>query len=255
MQKNTIKVGSAKIDESQIDYSIPENVDVKCQNMNKEYGNFYNKIQILKNIDFEIYSGEFVVILGPSGSGKTTLLNIIAGIEKATSGNCFIKNININNVDDKQLVQIRKKYISYVYQRYGLIPIISCIDNIKMGQNLISKNQRKIDLDEIIEIVGIKNILNKFPHEISGGQKQRVAIARAIIKQPEIMICDEPTSALDTITSKKIIDLFVKLNQMYKTTIVMVTHDNSLAKIADRIIYLKDGQIDKIVQNIKNKLV
>lgn len=222
------------------------NVDIKCVNINKEFGNSFNKVQILKDINLEINSGEIVVILGPSGSGKSTLLNAIAGIDKATSGSCFVKGTDINSISDNELVSIRKKYISYIYQRYGLIPILNCLDNIRMGQNLVTKDNRKINLDEIIEIVGIKDILNKFPHEISGGQRQRVAIARSVIKQPEIMICDEPTGALDTETSLKIIDLFLKINELYKTTIVMVTHDNSLVDIAHKIIYLEDGIIKKI---------
>lgn len=230
---------------------MDSNVDIKCINISKEFRDFNKKISILKDINLEIYSGEIVVILGPSGSGKTTLLNVMSGIDKATEGKCLVKGVDINQISDSQLVDIRKKYISYIYQRYGLIPILSCYDNIRLGQNLVDKVQREIDIDEIIDIVGIRPILEKFPHEVSGGQRQRVAIARAIIKQPELMLCDEPTGALDSETSKKIIDLFLKINKKYKTTIVMVTHDNSLINIATRVIYIKDGMIDKIVENKK----
>lgn len=219
---------------------------IKCININKSFKNFNNKVDVLKDVNLEIFSGEIVVILGPSGSGKTTLLNVIAGIDKATSGECLINDIDINSCSSKKLIEIRKDYISYVYQRYGLIPIMSCYDNIRIGQNLVEKNKRILDFNDIVDVVGIKEILHKFPHEISGGQKQRVAIARAIIKQPEIMLCDEPTGALDSETSTRIIELFLKINDLYKTTIIMVTHDNSMIDIARRIIRIKDGMIDKI---------
>lgn len=230
-----------------IDQTNINGPEIKCVNINKDFRDFNRNISILKNVNLEIYPGEIVVILGPSGSGKTTLLNVIAGIDKATSGQCFIKGNDINNIKDSELVEIRKKYISYIYQRYGLIPILSCYDNIRIGRNLVDKKNRTINMDEIIDIVGIKQILNKFPHEVSGGQRQRVAIARAVLKQPQLMLCDEPTGALDSETSKKIIELFLKINHKYKTTIVMVTHDNSLIDIANRIIHIKDGMIDKTI--------
>ncbi len=233
-----------KIVKSGID--LNRNVEIKCENMNVEIKTFKNKIPILKNINLEINTGEIVVILGPSGSGKTTLLNAIAGMEKISSGSCYVKNKNIANISDKDLVDMRKKYLAYIYQRYGLIPILNCLDNIRMGQNLVKKENRKIDLEEIIDIVGIREILYKFPHEVSGGQRQRVAIARAIVKEPDIMICDEPTGALDTETSNKIIELFLRINELYKTTMVIVTHDNSLANIANKIINIRDGWIESM---------
>lgn len=224
---------------------IDSNVDVKCVNLYKEYRSIKKKaFPILENINIEILSGEIAIILGPSGSGKTTLLNAISGIDIATKGKCYIKGVNINKISGENLVKMRKKHIAYVYQKYGLIPILTCIDNIRMSQNLVPKENRVINIDEIVKIVGIDQILHKFPHEISGGQRQRVAIARAIVKQPDIMICDEPTGALDSITSKKIIELFYKINKLYKTTIVMVTHDNEISAIANRLIYIKDGKIE-----------
>lgn len=231
---------------------INDNVEIKCVNIEKtvkELGS--SKTTILKNINLEINKGEITVILGPSGSGKTTLLNVIAGIDKATSGQCYIKKVDINSISDKKLVLIRRKYISYIYQRYGLIPILSCYDNIRLGQHLVEKSKRELDINEVIKIVGIEHLLEKFPHELSGGQRQRVAIARAIMKQPEVMLCDEPTAALDSETSKKIIDLFLEVNKKFNTTIVMVTHEPSFVRIATKVIYIKDGEIEKI--DIRNK--
>ncbi|MDE6894250.1 MAG: ABC transporter ATP-binding protein [Malacoplasma sp.] len=226
---------------------INDKVEIKCINIQKDVKEIGSvKTTILKNINLEINKGEITIILGPSGSGKTTLLNVIAGIDKATSGNCFIKNVDINAISDKELVKFRRNYISYIYQRYGLISILSCYDNIRMGQNLVEKSKRILNIDEIIKIVDIEPLLEKFPHELSGGQRQRVAIARAIIKQPEIMLCDEPTGALDSETSRKIIDLFLEINKKFKTTIVMVTHEPSFVRIATKVIYIKDGEIEKI---------
>ncbi|MCF0217977.1 MAG: ABC transporter ATP-binding protein [Malacoplasma sp.] len=246
LNKLNLKVNKTNLEDLKIDESSP--IDIKCINVDKatkEIGS--EKNLILKKINLEINKGEIVIILGPSGSGKTTLLNVIAGIDKVSKGQCLIKGVDINKISDSQLVKIRRLYISYIYQRYGLIPIISCYDNIRLGQYLVPKDKRVLKIDEIVKIVGIENLLEKFPHELSGGQNQRVAIARAIVKQPQIMLCDEPTGALDSQTSAKIIDLFLVINKMFHTTIVMVTHEPSFVRIATKVVYLKDGQIEKIV--------
>lgn len=250
--KNNSEIPSKRNDLPNQKVNLDSNVEIKCVNIEKtvkELGSA--KTVILKNINLEINKGEITVILGPSGSGKTTLLNVIAGIDKATSGQCYIKNTDINTISDKKLVLIRRKYISYIYQRYGLIPILSCYDNIRLGQHLVEKSKRVLDINEVIKIVGIEHLLEKFPHELSGGQRQRVAIARAIMKQPEVMLCDEPTAALDSETSKKIIDLFLEVNKKFNTTIVMVTHEPSFVRIATKVVYIKDGEIEKVHVNQK----
>ena len=230
-----------------VNHTLDSNVEIECVNIEKSVKELGSaKTVILKNINLQINKGEITIILGPSGSGKTTLLNVIAGIDKATSGNCFVKNVDINSINDKQLIKFRRNHISYIYQRYGLIPILSCYDNIRIGQHLVEKKKRVLNIDDIVKIVDIEPLLEKFPHELSGGQRQRVAIARAIIKQPEIMLCDEPTGALDSETSKKIINLFLEINKLFNTTIVMVTHEPSLVNIATKVIYIEDGQIEKI---------
>lgn len=222
------------------------NVDIKLIAVAKEEKQLHKKIPILTNINFEVYKGDICVIVGPSGSGKTTLLNIISGIDKATKGQVFIKQTDICQIKDKQLVALRKQHIAYIYQKYGLIPILTAYDNISLAQYLVPKHKRLFQIETIAQVMQIQSILNKFPHELSGGQKQRVAIARSIIKQPSLLLCDEPTGALDTISGKKIIDLLLQINYLFKTTIVIVTHDLVFLKFASRIIHINDGMIAKI---------
>lgn len=240
---------------------------ITCKSIDKEVKTSSYHAKILEDINVTINEGEIVIILGPSGSGKTTLLNIIAGIDFPTKGNVIIsdykkinnslsdviENINIHKLSDSKLTEFRKEKIAYIYQRYGLIPIATVFDNIKLGQHLVPVKERKIDFDSIIKKTGLETLLSKFPHELSGGQKQRVAIARAILKQPRLMLCDEPTGALDEKSSANIIDLFLMVNREFNTTIVMVTHNNNLVEIADKVIYIKDGKIDRI--DISDKYV
>lgn len=240
------EIPKIKINDTLLNVKENKKIIIKCVDIEKEIKTASFSSTILKNINLEIYEGEIVIILGPSGSGKTTLLNIIASIDKPSKGDVYIDNIVVNKLNDKELTKLRREKISYIYQRYGLIPISTVFDNIKLGQHLVEKEDRKIDFDMIISKTGLNNYLSKFPHELSGGQKQRVAIARAILKQPRLMLCDEPTGALDEETSKNIIDLFLTINKEYKTTIVMVTHNNNLVNIADKVVYIKDGSIEKI---------
>lgn len=220
---------------------------IRCVNINKIIKTNMYESKILSNINLSIEAGEIVVILGASGSGKTTLLNIIAGMEQPTSGDVFMDGLKTNKLNDRQLTKLRKEKIAYIYQKYGLIPISTVYDNIRLGQNLVHKKNRKIDFDFVINKTGLQNYLNKFPHELSGGQKQRVSIARAILKQPLIMLCDEPTGALDAENSDRVIELFKTINKEFNTTIVMVTHNNELTDIANKIVYIKNGMIEKIV--------
>lgn len=222
---------------------------ISCTNIDKTIKTASYQAKILENVNVTIDEGEIVIILGPSGSGKTTLLNIIAGIDHPTNGQVLVDGIDIHKLNDKNLTKFRREKIAYIYQRYGLIPISTVFDNIKLGQHLVPAEHRTIDFDLVIKKTGLEKMLSKFPHELSGGQKQRVAISRAILKQPKLMLCDEPTGALDEETSKNIIDLFLMVNRDYRTTIVMVTHNNELVSIADKIIYIKDGKVDKVVVN------
>lgn len=216
-----------------------------CQKIDKLVKSLAFSTDILYSIDLTIDKGDIVVILGPSGSGKTTLLNIMAGVDKPTNGHVYIDGKCITDMNDKDITLFRKEKIAYIYQRYGLIPILSVLDNIKIGQELVKKDKRNVDIQDLVSTMGLNDLLEKFPHELSGGQKQRVSISRAIAKQPSVMFCDEPTGALDKENADITIDLFLKLNQKFKTTIIIVTHDNNLVKNANKVLHLKDGKIWK----------
>lgn len=227
-----------------------------CQKIDKLVKSLAFSTDILYEIDLTIDKGDIVVILGPSGSGKTTLLNIMAGVDKPTNGHVYIDGKCITDMNDKDITLFRKEKIAYIYQRYGLIPILSVLDNIRIGQELVKKDKRNVDIDDLVSTMGLNDLLEKFPHELSGGQKQRVSISRAIAKQPSVMFCDEPTGALDKENAEITIDLFLKLNQKFKTTIIIVTHDNNLVKNANKVLHLKDGKIWKTeVINKKNGIV
>ncbi|ALA30843.1 ABC transporter ATP-binding protein [Mycoplasmoides pneumoniae] len=207
------------------------------------------QIAILSDVSLEIGYGEIVIILGPSGSGKTTLLNLIGGYDSISLGSCVVANCPLEKCTTEQLLTYRKLNLGYVYQRYNLIELLSAYDNIAISQNLIPKEQRHLDIEELAAKLDIKEILYKFPYEMSGGQKQRVAIARAIIKEPRLLLCDEPTGALDSNSAENIIALLQAINKEYKQTILMVTHDETLTRIANRIIKISDGKI------VSNELV
>lgn len=218
---------------------------ITCQNIDKSVKSLAFSTDILHDVDLTIDKGDIVVILGPSGSGKTTLLNIMAGVDKPTNGHVYIDGKCITDMNDKDITLFRKEKIAYIYQRYGLIPILSVLDNIRIGQELVKKDNRTVDINDLVTTMGLSDLVEKFPHELSGGQKQRVSISRAIAKQPSVMFCDEPTGALDKENAEITIDLFLKLNEKFKTTIIIVTHDNNLVKNANKVIHLKDGTIWK----------
>ncbi|MEG2198572.1 MAG: ABC transporter ATP-binding protein [Malacoplasma sp.] len=226
-----------------------------CNKIDKSIKSLAFSSDILHSIDLFIDKGDIVVILGPSGSGKTTLLNIMAGVDKPSNGQVYIDGQCITDMNDKNITLFRKEEISYIYQRYGLIPILSVFDNIRIGQELVKKENRNVDLNDLIQTMGLTDLLDKFPHALSGGQKQRVSIARAIAKQPNVMFCDEPTGALDKENAEMTIDLFLKLNEKFKTTIIIVTHDNNLVKNANKIFHLRDGKIWKTDIVDKNKVI
>lgn len=194
----------------------------------------------LKKIDLVVNKGELVVILGPSGSGKSTMTNIIGCIDHATSGNVNIMGIDITNLKDAALTKFRRDNIGIVFQFYNLIPNLTVKENVEVASN-IAKNP--LNVEEILNSVGILDQKNKFPSKLSGGQQQRVAIARAIVKNAGLLICDEPTGALDYENSIEILKLLRKINKEYNTTILLVTHNSEIAKMADRIIKLKSGEI------------
>ena len=220
---------------------------IEIENIEKSYGEGENQFRVLKGISFQVEKGEMVVLLGPSGSGKSTLLNIIGGIDTLDKGRVGIDNEYIENMSEKERIAYRRKNLGYVFQSYNLIPNLTVRENIEVGAYL-SKNH--LDIEELLFVLGLKKHENKIPAQLSGGQQQRTSIGRAIIKNPNLLLCDEPTGALDSDTSKQILELIEKVKEKYNTSIIMVTHNENIAKMADKIIRLKDGIIKSIENNI-----
>lgn len=217
---------------------------LSIKDLKKSFGEDEYKTEVLKGIDFEIEKGEICVLLGPSGSGKSTLLNIIGGIDQPDSGTITIQGKTISTLKD--LTNYRRKHLGYVFQMYNLISHLNVEQNIDVGKYL-SKNP--LNKEELLQTLGLKEHRYKQPNQLSGGQQQRTSIGRAIIKNPDLLLCDEPTGALDYHTSKDILQLIEDVNKKYGNTIIIVTHNDAIKDMADRVIYLHDGRIR---ENIKN---
>lgn len=211
-------------------------------NIKKSFGQGDSRVEVLKGIDLLIKKGEFCVLLGPSGSGKSTLLNIIGGIDRADSGQIIIEDELMEKMTAKRLSQYRRKHLGYVFQMYNLIPNLTVRENIEVGAYLSDK---ALDTDEILNTLGLSDHADKKPNQLSGGQQQRTSIGRALIKNPDILLCDEPTGALDYNTSKDILKLIEDVNKKYGNTIIIVTHNDAIKNMADRVITLRDGRIRK----------
>ena len=213
---------------------------LKIDNIKKSYGAGDSRVDVLKGINCGVNKGEICVLLGPSGSGKSTLLNILGGIDKADSGSVTIGDDKIENFNDKQLSQYRRKHLGYIFQSYNLIPNLTVRENIEVGAYL---SDRPLPIDELIELLGLEAHKNKKPNQLSGGQQQRTSIGRAIVKNPDLLLCDEPTGALDYNTSKEILKLVEDINNRYCSTIVIVTHNVAISQMAHQIINIHDGRI------------
>ena len=212
----------------------------------KSFGNKDNRTEVLKGLSFGVEKGEICVLLGPSGSGKSTLLNIIGGIDDADSGYIAIHNEKIEDMNEKRLTLYRRKHLGYVFQMYNLIPNLNVKENIEVGAYL---SEAPLDIDELLHTLGLFEHRYKLPNQLSGGQQQRTAIGRAIVKNPDILLCDEPTGALDYNTSKEILKLIEEVNRKYHNTVIMVTHNEAIQDMADRVIKLHDGKIRKEYSN------
>ena len=223
---------------------------LEINQIKKNYGEGESRGEVLKGIDMEIKKGEFCVLLGPSGSGKSTLLNIIGGIEQADSGSIVIDGQRMEDMNEKTLTLYRRNHLGYIFQMYNLIPNLNIRENIEVGGYL---SRHPLDTDDILKTLGLYEHRNKLPNQLSGGQQQRTAIGRAIVKNPDILLCDEPTGALDYHTSKEILGLLEKVNKKYGNTIIMVTHNDAIKNMADRVLKLRDGQIQKDYVN-ENKI-
>ena len=221
---------------------------LEVKDLNKGFGDKTNRIEVLKNLSLNVEKGEFCVLLGPSGSGKSTLLNILGGIDYPDSGEVKINGEKMNSLNSKKLTMFRRNHLGYVFQMYNLIPDLTVRENIEVGAYL---SKKPLNLDELIETLGLKEHQDKLPSQLSGGQQQRTSIGRAIIKNPDILLCDEPTGALDYNTRKEILKLIEKVNQKYGSTVIMVTHNDAIKYMADRVVRLRDGQILKNYLNDK----
>ena len=212
----------------------------------KSFGTGDSRVNVLKGLDLDIEKGEFCVLLGPSGSGKSTLLNIIGGIDGADEGSITIEGERLEDMTEKKLSLYRRKHLGYIFQMYNLIPNLTVRENIEVGAYL---SDHPLDVDELLHTLGLYEHQKKLPNQLSGGQQQRTAIGRAIVKNPDILLCDEPTGALDYHTSKEILKLIETVNQRYGNTIIMVTHNDAIKDMADRVVKLRDGMIRKNYRN------
>ena len=219
---------------------------LEIQDLKKSFGQGEAKTEVLKGINFSVEKGEICVLLGPSGSGKSTLLNIIGGIDSADSGYISINGEKTADMNEKALTNYRRRHLGYVFQMYNLIPNLNVKENIEVGAYLSDKS---LDIDELLKTLGLYEHRHKLPNQLSGGQQQRTAIGRAIVKNPDILLCDEPTGALDYNTSKEILKLIEDVNQKYGNTVIMVTHNDAIKNMADRVIKLRDGLIRKDYTN------
>lgn len=215
---------------------------LEIKGIKKSFGTGDSRVNVLKGFDLEIERGEFCVLLGPSGSGKSTLLNIIGGIDGADEGSITIDGEQLEDMTEKKLSLYRRKHLGYIFQMYNLIPNLTLRENIEIGAYL---SNRPLDVDELMQTLGIYEHQNKLPNQLSGGQQQRTAIGRAIVKNPDVLLCDEPTGALDYHTSKEILQLIEDVNKKYGNTILIVTHNDAIKYMADQVITLRDGQIRK----------
>lgn len=249
--KKLDKISHKKSDAKEI---ITDNA-IQLKDVTKYYYNKWMVTKILKNINLEIKKGEFVVILGPSGSGKTSLLNIITGIDVATSGQTYVNGQNLINKTPSQLTKFRKLNIGYIFQSYNLLPNLTVRENVEIGWKLQKNSSLRLNINELLAMIGIDKYQDRYPYELSGGQQQRVSIARSMAKNPAIIFGDEPTGAVDEEMSKQILKLFVDLNKKFKTTVVIVTHNSIFADLATRVIKVNSGQIIQNYFNHKPKTI
>ena len=216
---------------------------LRVENLSKSYGKGEAKVDALKNINLSIKKGEFIAIVGPSGSGKSTLLHLLGGVDKPTSGNVFINDINIYDLKEKDLAIFRRRNVGLIYQFYNLIPVLTVKENILLPAELDNRKIDKEYLEDLLKTLDLKERENHLPSELSGGQQQRTSIGRALINRPSIVLADEPTGNLDIKNSKEIVELLKVSVKKYNQTLIMITHDTNIALQADRVITIEDGII------------
>ena len=219
---------------------------IEFRNVDKIYKSGDHILKAMDNVNFTIDEGEFVVILGPSGAGKSTLLNLLGGLDTVTSGEIIVKENHVEKFSDDQLTTYRAKNVGFIFQFYNLIPNLTALENVELMKDIVDVNINGLN---VLDSVGLKDHANQFPAQLSGGEQQRVSIARAVAKQPTMLLCDEPTGALDSKTGVLILNLLQDMSNNQNTTVVIVTHNAILAEAADKVIRIKNGQVENIVIN------
>lgn len=212
------------------------------ENLTKSFGKDTAKVNVLNGVSMSVNKGEMCTVLGQSGSGKSTLLNIIGGLDSADGGTLLVDGLNIAELTAEELAAYRRRYLGFVFQFYNLVPNLTVLENIQVGEYL---SDSPIDRNELLDVLGLKELQNRFPQELSGGQQQRCSIGRALIKNPRLLLCDEPTGALDYRTSKDILELIERINALYHTTILIVTHNQTISQMTHKTVFLKDGAVSR----------
>lgn len=223
---------------------------LEVNNLSKTYGKGDTLVKALDDVSFSVDQGEFVAIIGPSGSGKSTLLHILGGVDTATSGSVIINNQDISKLDETALAVFRRRQIGLVYQFYNLIPILTVEENLTLPLLLDGRKPDKRQINTIVKRLGLENRLSHLPNQLSGGQQQRVSIGRALVNNPALMLADEPTGNLDSEKTKEIMALLRQFNTEHRQTVIIITHDEQIARSADRIIFIEDGKIKRDEVNV-----
>ena len=218
---------------------------IQVEHLSKVYGKGENEVVALNDVSFSVKKGEFVAIIGPSGSGKSTLLHILGGVDRPTKGKVYFDGVDVYQQKEDQLAIFRRRQVGLIYQFYNLIPILNVVENMTLPVLMDGREVNQEFLTELVATLGLEGKEKKLPNELSGGQQQRTSIGRALIKNPDILLCDEPTGALDYNTSKDILKLIEDVNKKYGNTIIIVTHNDAIKNMADRVITLRDGRIRK----------
>jgi putative ABC transport system ATP-binding protein len=217
-----------------------------ARGLTKTYTSGDVEVRALRALDLDIWAGEVVVLLGPSGSGKSTLLNIMGGIDHATSGRLFFKELELTSLEDRALTNYRRQHVGFVFQFYNLVPSLTAYENVALVTEIAEHPMRP---EEALALVGLEARVDHFPSQLSGGEQQRVAIARAIAKRPDVLLCDEPTGALDSMTGIRVIEALLSVNSQLGTTTLIITHNASIQDVADRVLFFADGQISRVHKN------
>ncbi|MDO4295122.1 MAG: ABC transporter ATP-binding protein [bacterium] len=219
---------------------------LRAEGIRKDYRLGEVTVHALKKVSFTIFAGEMVVILGPSGSGKSTMLNILGGIETASEGELYYQGKALDWSSKKELTRYRRQHVGFVFQFYNLMSGLTALENVELAAEL---SQQPLDPKRLLQQVGLLERAKHFPSKLSGGEQQRVAIARALCKNPDLLLCDEPTGALDSQTGSQVLKILSDFNRQYQKTVVLITHNQNIAKIADRVFYFKDGNLERIEKN------